>query len=132
MVKNNPFQNSNPKQKSATHLASHNQAPAKPTLIKHAVLLSLPGLEKITCLYFTTMTSIHAEAIPNCEAETFLKAYQNVFATLIRAGLHPQLHHLDNKCSAALNDFFVEKTLTFNWPHQECIGQMQQNEPSVH
>jgi hypothetical protein len=42
--------------------------------------------------------------MPNRTAKAHLKAYTTIYNKLVRAGLRPQLHILDNECSKLLRD----------------------------
>jgi hypothetical protein len=74
---------------------------------------SRSGNNYMFVLYDYDSNSIHAEPIPNRESQTILKAYKCVLDKLNRAGLHPKLHHLDNECSSALKEFFVDNHIDY-------------------
>jgi hypothetical protein len=74
---------------------------------------SRSGNNYMFVLYDYDSNLIYAEAIPNRESNTILNAYKSVLQKLIKAGLHPQLHRLDNECSTALQEFFVDSNIDF-------------------
>jgi hypothetical protein len=74
---------------------------------------SRSGNNYMFVLYEYDSNLIYAEPIPNRESITILNAYNSVLKKLMRAGLHPKLHRLDNECSNALKDFFVDNNIDF-------------------
>ena len=65
------------------------------------------GMKYVFILYDYDSNSIHPVPIKNRSAESILKAYQQVQAKLIKAGLRPKLHRLDNECSELLKDYMI-------------------------
>ena len=64
-------------------------------------------------LYDYDSNSIDAVAIKYRIGPSILAAYQQIYNKLVKAGMKPQLHKLDNECSTALKDFFHEKAIDF-------------------
>ena len=74
---------------------------------------STRGMKYVFVLYDYDSNSIHPIPIKNRSAETILEAYQQVHTKLVKAGLKPKLHRLDNECSQLLKDFMHEQKEDF-------------------
>ena len=70
---------------------------------------STRGMKYVFVLYDYDSNSIHPVPIKNRLAESILEAYKQVHSKLIKAGLKPKLHRLDNECSQILKDFMTEE-----------------------
>lgn len=71
------------------------------------------GNSQIFVLYDYDSNSIHAQPMPSKTAAAILHAFKTIHNTLVVAGLRPQLHRLDNECSAILKDYLVEHGIDF-------------------
>ena len=71
------------------------------------------GNNYIFVLYHYDTNSIHASAIPNRQAATITNAFLNLLATLKSHGEAPDLHILDNECSADLRKAFNKNNVAF-------------------
>ena len=67
------------------------------------------GATQLFVLYDYDSNSIHAEPMLNKTSGEIIQAYSKVYNRLLKAGLKPQLHRLDNECSTELKDFMSEK-----------------------
>ena len=76
------------------------------------ILPSSLGSNYIFLLYVYDSNSIHVEPMINRTALSHVKAYTNVYNKLVRRGLKPQLHMLDNECSQLLRDYLASKNIT--------------------
>ena len=65
------------------------------------------GMKYVFVLYDYDSNSIHPVPIKSRSAESILAAYKLVHAKLLKAGLRPKLHRLDNECSQLLKDFMI-------------------------
>ena len=65
------------------------------------------GNNYLCVLYDYDSNAILAEPMPSRTGKSILTAYKALHAKLCAAGLRPQLHRLDNECSAALKAFMV-------------------------
>ena len=70
---------------------------------------STKGMKYVFVLYDYDSNSIHPVPIKNRSAESILQAYKQVHSKLIKAGLRPKLHRLDNECSQLLKDFMLNE-----------------------
>ena len=74
---------------------------------------STRGMKYVFVLYDYDSNSVHPIPIKNRSAESILNAYQLVHSKLVKAGLKPKLHRLDNECSDILKDFMHEQEEDF-------------------
>ena len=70
---------------------------------------SSSGNNYVFIMYDYDSNSIHAEAMPNRTAKAHVAAYTTVHNRLVRAGLRPKLHMLDNECSNQLKEYIAEQ-----------------------
>jgi hypothetical protein len=66
---------------------------------------SSTGNNYVFVMYDYDSNSIHAEPMPNCTAKSHVTAYTVVHNKLVKAGLRPKMHMLDNECSRLLHDY---------------------------
>jgi hypothetical protein len=71
------------------------------------------GNHYIFALCHHDTNSIHAVAIPNCQAASTRKAWETTHKSLIAQGHAPNLHILDNECSQELKDSFLKHNIAF-------------------
>jgi hypothetical protein len=76
-------------------------------------ILSSRGNHCIFVLYHHDTNSVHAVAIPNCQAASIRKAWERTHKSLIAHSHAPNLHILDNECSQELKDSFVKHNISF-------------------
>jgi hypothetical protein len=74
---------------------------------------SSAGNEYFLLLYDYDSNYIHAEPMPSRTAKSIVKAYSKAHATLVTAGLRPQLQRLDNEASALLQQFMQDENIDF-------------------
>jgi hypothetical protein len=74
---------------------------------------SSSGNEYFLVLYDYDSNYIHAEAMPSRMAKSIVKAYSAAHATLVKAGLRPQLQRLDNEAPALLQKFMHDQDIDF-------------------
>lgn len=70
---------------------------------------SSTGNNYVFIMYDYDSNSIHAEAMPNRSAKAHVQAYTTVHNRLVKAGLRPQLHMLDNECSDLLREYITNQ-----------------------
>ena len=71
------------------------------------------GNKYIFILYNRDTNSIHAEAIPNRQANSIKSAWEKVHSSLKLQGHAPTLHILDNECSNDLKQAFAKYNVDF-------------------
>ena len=71
------------------------------------------GNNYIFVLYHYDTNTIHAVAIPNCQAASIRNAWETVHKRLIQQSHAPNLHILDNKYIQELKDSFVKCKIDF-------------------
>jgi hypothetical protein len=74
---------------------------------------SSSGNEYFLLLYDYDSNYIHAEPMPNRTAKSIVNAYTKAHATLVQAGLRPQLQRLDNEASKLLQQFMQDQNIDF-------------------
>jgi len=77
------------------------------------VLASSAGNNYVLVVYDYDSNSILVEPMRSRTGPCILAAFQVVHARLVNAGLRPQLHRLDNECSAALKSFLRASDIDF-------------------
>jgi len=76
------------------------------------VIPSSAGNNYAFVLYDYDSNYIDAVAIPNRTAKAILGAYKLCHNKLVKAGIRPLLHRLDNECSDILKSFFHDNDIT--------------------
>ena len=71
------------------------------------------GMKYIFILYDYDSNSIHAKAMKNNKGPSIIKAYEEVYNELSKAGITPVLQYLDNKISKDLIQSIKDKELKF-------------------
>ena len=77
------------------------------------IVASSTGNNYILVLYDYDSNSILVEPMRSRTGPCILKAFKLLHARLVTAGLRPQLHRLDNECSAALKQFLKEEAIDY-------------------
>jgi hypothetical protein len=80
-------------------------------------------------------SAILVKAMKNCTSGEMICAYQHLIDSLKTAGIEPQHHVLDNKCSAKFKDTIKKNNMTFQLVHHMTIAKTflrKQSRPSRH
>ena len=72
-------------------------------------ITSASGMKYIFVCYAYDSNTIFPVPIKNREAQSILDAYKKVHNKLVKAGIRPKLHRLDNECSQLFKDFMLEE-----------------------
>ena len=113
LLPDNPFPSSDPGNTRAHHCyvavfeAATGQIHSNQTS-KFIVAFSA-GKNYVLVVYHYDSNSILVEPMRSRTGPCILEAFKVIYTLLIAAGLRPQLHRLDNECSAALKTFLKEE-----------------------
>jgi hypothetical protein len=77
------------------------------------IVASSAGNNYVLVVYDYDSNSILVAPMRSRTGPCILTAFQGIHARLVAAGLRPQLHRLDNECSAALKTFLRESDIDF-------------------
>jgi len=80
-------------------------------LTRKFVAQSSSGINYIKIIYDYDSNAILAIPLKNCKAESILAAYKTGHTRLCAAGCWPQLQHLDNEASCALQDYLITEAV---------------------
>lgn len=69
------------------------------------------GAIQLFVLYDYDSNSILVETMKNKTGSEHLRAYEKLYNRLLKAGLLPKLHRLDNECSAEIKEFMTAKNI---------------------
>jgi hypothetical protein len=80
------------------------------------------GNQYVMVLVEIDSSAILVESMKNCTSVKMIRAYQHLIDRLKTAGIEPQRHVLDNKCSVELKDTIMKNNMTFQLvsPHDHC------------
>jgi hypothetical protein len=82
------------------------------------------GNNYLFILYHQDTNTIHAVAIPNRQAASIRDAWEDTHKVLVRQGHAPELHILDNECSADMRKAFEKYNIKFQRvpPHEHRVN----------